>query len=99
MVKGGWCNSKSKKIQVYTFIVALGKMFKGGGTIRNPKYNLGIDFYSGFRKKRGVKYEILKKCAPPPPLPQNLDPPLYLIMYPGKDGSSERTPSTQGYWS
>ena len=40
----------------------------GGGAIRNPKYNPGIDFYSGFRKtsqRGGVQYEILKKCAPP----------------------------------
>ena len=54
----------------------------GGGAIQNPKYNPGIDFYSGFRKPSqgggGVQYEILKKCAPPP-LPQNLDPPLAYI--------------------
>ena len=50
MLKGVCANLNPKKIQVYTFIVASGKMFKGGGAIRNPKYNPGIDFYSGFRK-------------------------------------------------
>ena len=46
----------------------------GGGAIRNPKYNPGIDFYSGFRKTSqggkgggGVQYEILKSAPPPPP--------------------------------
>ena len=54
MVKGGGgANRNPKKIQVYTFIVASGKMFMGGA-IRNPKYNPGIDLYSGFRKNSQV---------------------------------------------
>ena len=39
-----------------------------GGAIRNPKYNPGIDLYSGFRKTSqgggGVQYEILKVRPP-----------------------------------
>ena len=42
-------NSKKNPGRLYAFIVASGKMFKGSA-IRNPKYNPGIDFYSGFRK-------------------------------------------------
>ena len=43
--------ASEKKIQVYTLIVASEKKnTRGGGAIRNPKKNPGIDFYSGFRK-------------------------------------------------
>ena len=51
-------------------------MFKGGA-IRNPKYNPGIDFYSGFRPLKGGGGAIWNsKKVRPPPLTQNLDPSL-----------------------
>ena len=59
---GGGPGPPFQKVQVQTFIVATekksrytllqwlqGKKHKGGGAIRNPKKNPGIDFYSGFR--------------------------------------------------
>ena len=40
----------SKKIQIYTFIVASGKKTQGGGVPFEILKNPGLHFYSGFRE-------------------------------------------------
>ena len=72
MVKGGGVQIEilKKNPGIYLYSGLRKNVQGGGGAIRNPKYNAGIDFYSGFRETShggGVQYEILKKCAPPPP--------------------------------